>query len=192
MVETALLMPILVTLFLAVMQLISYLQAATATQYAAFAAARAYQVYGKKTLGEMNYRRIREAPYTNRLQTIAEAAAEKVIFESLLWEHQNVVVGRGEQLPLPTETLDRYYRDGVDTLHDGRGTDATEGAVRVNFQALQGVEVTYCMPVIVPALDSLFRLVKKTYGCKKTRSGRRYEGIAIRKVANFGREPTEL
>src|SRR5262249_30496837 len=154
MLEIGMLLPTLFLLFLAIVMLVSYLQASTATQYAAFAAARAYQVYGDRALRSIDYRRLREPPYTNSEQTIAEAAAEKVIFESLLWEHKNIVVDGGP------ESLDRYYRDGIDLSRDGVNREPSEGSVRVNILTNSGVEVTYCMPILFPGLNTLFSLVK--------------------------------
>src|SRR5258706_6838973 len=92
MLELGMLCPILVALFLAIVQIVIYLQSSTATQYAAFMAARAYQVYCDKALGEIGYDHVREHPYTNRDQTIADAAAEKVIFDRLLWAHRRISV----------------------------------------------------------------------------------------------------
>ncbi len=185
-VEFSLLLPLLVTVLLAIVQVVIYLQSSTATQYAAFAAARAYQVYGDRTLGEIQYKNLRESPYTNREQPIAEAAAEKVIFESLLWEHPRI---RAEG-SYPTTT--RTYEDGIDLARDGVSSDRTQGAVRVNMRTGLGVEVTYCMPIVFPMVDILFSAAKKEYPCKNSRMSHHYSGVAIVQKAQFGREPTEL
>jgi len=188
MLELGMLFPILVALFLAILQIVIYLQSSTATQYAAFMAARAYQVYGDRTLGNIDYEHLRESPYTNREQTIAEAAAEKVIFESLLWEHRNIKVGTG---PESGEGffLDRYYHDGNDLLRNGTNATQSQGTVRVNLVDGQGAEVIYCMPIVFPSIDRLFTSAKKEWECENNRLGKGYKGIAISKSAQFGPEP---
>ena len=88
--------------------------------------------------------------------------------------------------------MDRYYNDGIDLGRDGVWHDQSQGTVRVNLLTNQGAQVTYCMPILFPGVDSLFALVKKEYPCHDSRIGRSYSGIAIVKKATFGREPTEL
>jgi len=194
-IELALLTPILMILFLGIVQLIIYIQGSTATQYAAFAAARAFQVYGDRKLKDIGYKRVRELPFTNQGQTIAEAAAEKIIFESLLWEHKRITV-EGNEL-----SLDRYYQDGIHHQYNGVSSVTNEGAVQVNLLGCPGVnnctlglgvEVTYCLPIVFPGLDVLFGSSKKNWPCKGRRLGQDYSGIAVIHTAKLGREPTEL
>ncbi|HLG18207.1 MAG TPA: TadE family protein [Bdellovibrionota bacterium] len=186
--EVGMLVPILFLLFLGLVQIVIYLQSKTATQYAAFTAARAYQVYGDRTLKSVDYPHVREAPYTNDGQTIAEAAAEKVIFESLMWEHQNIDVAAGSKKG-GEPSLDRYYRDGNDLLKDGVSTVGSEGIVRVNLRTGLGAQVLYCLPIVFPGTEIFAGLAKKKYPCTVSRFGRHYSGIAIEEEALFGREP---
>ncbi|MFH1017571.1 MAG: TadE/TadG family type IV pilus assembly protein, partial [Pseudomonadota bacterium] len=181
--EFSLLTPLLFLLFLSLTQLVIYLQSSTATQYAAFTAARAYQVYGQRTLESIAYPRVRGLPYTAGEQTIAEAAAEKVIFESLMWEHKNIDV-QGD-----ASSLDRYYRDGIDASVNSASSSPSEGAVRINFLKGQGARITYCLPIIAPGINALFSLVREKYPCRNSRTLRHYDGIAITEEAKFGVEP---
>lgn len=192
--ELALLFPIIFGLFLGFVQVVIYMQSRTATQYAAFAAARAFQVYGDRILGSIHYPRVREVPYTNDSQAIAEAAAEKIIFESLLWEHRKI------ESPSQALSLQRYYSDGPQAAYDGGGA-LNEGIVKVNFLGCTGaggcdngtgVEVTYCLPIVFPGIDFLFTTVKKENPCHVNSAGRSYSGIGITYRVEFGREPVEL
>jgi Flp pilus assembly protein TadG len=79
--ELALLLPVLFLMFFGAVQIIIFLQSSTMTQYASFVSARAFQVYGDRNLKSINYYKVASLPYTNDGQTIAEAAAESVIFE---------------------------------------------------------------------------------------------------------------
>jgi hypothetical protein len=182
--ELSLLVPILFLLFLSLTQIVIYLQSSTATQYAAFAAARAYQVYGQRTLESINYPRVRSLPYTTGEQTIAEAVAEKIIFEGLMWEHQKSIDVQGG-----ASSLDRYYKDGIDTSVDSTSTQQNEGAVRINFLKGRGAQITYCMPIMAPGIAKIFSLVKEKYPCKNSGAGRNYDGVAITQQALFGVEP---
>ena len=192
-VELALLTPILFVLFLALVQIIIYLQASTVTQYAAFISARAFQVYGDRKLKDIEYRRVRELPFTHKDQTIVEAAAEKIIFESLLWEQKRIKVDGNE------DSLDRYYEDGIQHQYDGTGAYTNEGSVQVNLLGCssstsqcaegQGVEVSYCLPIVFPGVSILFESSKKQWPCKGGRFGKDYSGLAITRKATFGREP---
>jgi hypothetical protein len=186
--ELSLLVPILFLLFLSLTQIVIYLQSSTATQYAAFAAARAYQVYGQRTLSSINYKHVRSLPYTTGEQTIAEAVAEKIIFEGLMWEHKNIDVN-GSKI-----SFDRTYKDGIDSSVDSVSMERSEGAVRINFLKGQGAQITYCMPILAPIqmftmLSNVFRGVKDEYPCKNSRTGRGYDGVAITQEARFGVEP---
>lgn len=193
--ELALLTPVLVLFSLGLVQLIIYLQSSTVTEYAAFAAARAFQVYGDRRLHEIDYPHVRELPFTNQDQTISEAAAEKVIFESLLWEHPNVVVDGGRF------SLKRYYEDGIHHFYDDIGSSTSEGAIHVNFIGCKGghgcpdgsggVEVIYCLPMVFPGVDVLFSSVKKKWPCKVTSFGKEYSGVAISKAESLGRMTME-
>jgi len=184
-VEFGLLVPVLFTLFLAIVQITIYIQSSIATQYAAFLAARSYQVYGTKKLGEIGYKRVESEPYTNSDQTIIEAAAEKSIFESLLWENRKIKITKEPGI------MDRVYLDGNDLSKDGVSESATEGNVRVN--ALHdGVHVTYCAPIFAPGLSNLFSLASQTYPCKTTRGGFGKAGLAVIRTAKFGLEPEVL
>ncbi len=195
MLELALLLPILITVFLSFVQIIIFLHSSTVTQYAASVAARAYQVYGSRTLESIDYRHVRGAPYTNKGQAIAEAAAEKVIFESLMWEQSKISLNSGVGSANAGISLDRVYKDGNDLGVDGGGTSGTDGVVRVNLitnrpEFEQGVQVTYCMPIVFPGLDALFSTVKERWPCHVQTLGSRYSGVAIVREAYFGREPS--
>lgn len=195
MLELALLLPIIVTIFLSFVQIIIYLQSSTVTQYAASAAARAYQVYGARTLETIHYRRTRGAPFTNSQQTIVEAAAEKIIFESLLWERRKISLDSGVASANAAISLHRVYKDGNDLSINGGSDASSDGVVRVNLITNrspfeQGVRVTYCMPIVFPGLDTLFSLVKEKYPCHVHTLGSNYSGVAILREAYFGREPS--
>ena len=181
-VEFGLLVPILFTLFLAIVQIILLVQSSIATQYAAFLSARAYQVYGTKKLGEIGYKHLRAEPYTNSDQTIVEAAAEKMIFESLAWENGKIhLIGE-------SKNMDRVYLDGNDLARNGVHEAPTDGTVRVNALP-DGVAVTYCLPLFAPGLSKIFSLAIKKYPCKNTRTGFGGVGLAVVRTAQFGLEP---
>lgn len=181
--ELALLVPLLFLVFLAAVQVVIYLQSSTATQYAAFLAARAYQVHGSKTLSDIDYPHLSQSPKTNATQTISEAAAEKIIFESLLWEHKRISVA-GDH-----DSDDRTYADGNDISLNGQQQETSQGAVRINIREGLGTDVTYCMPIHFPGADALFAATKEKYPCRTSRSGRTYNGVAITQRAAFGLEP---
>lgn len=184
--------PLLFIAFAGIVQLIIFLQSIIVTNYAAFAAGRAFHVYGNKKLSSIDYPHLREQPYTNKDQTISEAAAEKVIFESLLWENQRISMGGDYR------SNDRYYQDGNQEQYDGQGISNTTGAVQVNFNGCQddpdcktgiSLEVLYCMPVIFPGAELLFGSSKKKWPCKVNSFGKSYDGIGISKTSFFKREP---
>lgn len=185
--ELAMLVPLLAILFGSIVQIVVYLQASTAAQYGAFVAARAYQVYGDRTLESIGYKRVGNShEETNKEQTIAEAAAEKVIFESLLWENKNIRVEGGPA------SLDRYYKDGNDLIRNGVSSSSNnEGHVQVNLREGQGADVTYCTPLLFPGIKTLFKLAQSNWPCTIRRLGNDVGGIAIKRKATFGREPLE-
>lgn len=192
--ELSLLVPILFVFCLGLVQLIIYLQSSTVTQYAGFVAARSFQVYGDATLKDIHYRRTRALPYTNPDQTIAEAAAEKVIFESLLWEQRRIAVD-GDR-----HSLDRYYEDGNHALYRGVKNFSNPGTVHVDFKACDkgsgcpngsGVEVYYCLPIVFPGVNKLFESSKKKWPCTGSSLGREYKGIAISAFTPLKRERLE-
>lgn len=190
--ELALLLPILFCLFFGAVQVIIYLQSATMTQYASYVAARSFQVYGNRNLGSINYRKVASAPFTNESQTIAEAAAETVMFESLMWEQRRIKVL--DQV----NYLNRVYEDGNNELQGGQFAQTSTGVVQVKFvcdssscDSGAGVEVQYCMPIAFPGISYLFEAVKGEDPCKVTQDGRTYSGVAISHATYFGREPTE-
>ena len=92
--ELALLLPILFLMFFGFVQVVIFLQSSTMTQYASFIAARSFQVYGDRNLKSINYYKVTSPPYTNEGQAIAEAAAESVMFESLMWEQRQCIMHR--------------------------------------------------------------------------------------------------
>lgn len=191
--ELALLLPILFTLFFGAVQIIIWLQSSTMTQYGSFMAARAFQVYGDRTLKSIGYRKVDAMPYTNENQTIAEAAAESVMFESLMWEHKRIKVLD------KVNYVNRVYEDGNNTTSNGSFAQTSTGVVQVNFKCPgaggcntgEGVELQYCMPILFPGADYLFEMVKKDNPCKVTQNGRTYTGVAITHETDFGREPIE-
>jgi hypothetical protein len=191
--ELALLLPVLFLMFFGAVQIIIFLQSSTMTQYASFVSARAFQVYGDRNLKSINYYKVASLPYTNDGQTIAEAAAESVIFESLMWEQRRVKVL--DQV----NYLNRVYEDGNNTTHSGGFSQSSTGVVQVNFLCPSasgcdqgsGVEVQYCMPIVFPGADYLFEAVKKDNPCMVTQNGRTYSGVAISSKTSFGREPVE-
>lgn len=196
------LLPILVGLFLGLVQVIIYMQSRTAVQYAAFAAARAFQVYGDRDLESIDYKRIGTNPHTNAGQSIAEAAAEKIIFESLLWEHERIsYMNQGSPTQGDLYVLSRLYDDGTHSRYDAQSSAANNGVVEVNFQGCSGaghcdegsgVEVFYCLPIVFPGVDFLFGLSKEEYPCQAGAGKRSYDGIAIRYSVPLEREPTAI
>ncbi|MCB1196848.1 MAG: TadE/TadG family type IV pilus assembly protein [Bdellovibrionota bacterium] len=191
--ELALLFPLLFLLFFGGIQIIIYIQSATAVQYAAFSSARAFQVYGDRKLADIGYRKIASHPKTNADQTIAEAAAEMVIFESLMWEQSRI----DQRSSL--DIFNRVYEDGNDLSYNRGASYASGGAVKVNLHCAhpggcengEGVTVTYCMPFVFPGVDLFFAAREKEYPCKVQRFGRSYNGVALSKSIFLGREPLE-
>jgi len=190
--ELALLLPILFLMFFGAVQIIIFLQSSTMTQYASFVSARAFQVYGDRNLNSINYYKVASPPYTNPGQSIAEAAAEAVLFESLMWEQRRVKVLNNANY------LIRVYEDGNNTGYGDGFSEQSTGVVHVNFlcgsnscDSGSGVEVRYCMPIAFPGIDNFFEAVKGESPCTVTQGGRTYSGIAISQRTEFGREPTE-
>jgi hypothetical protein len=191
--ELALLLPILFLMFFGAVQIIIFLQSSTMTQYGSFVAARAFQVYGDRNLKSINYYKVASPPYTNEGQAIAEAAAEAVVFESLMWEQRRVKVLSEENYLL------RVYEDGNNTSFNSGFSQRSTGVVSVNFlcgssngcDSGTGVEVQYCMPIAFPGIDNFFSAVKAESPCTVTQGGRTYSGIVISQKTEFGREPVE-
>ena len=190
--ELALLLPALAALFFGAVQVVIFLQSSTMTQYASFVSARAFQVYGDRTLEEINYQKLASAPFTNKDQTIAEAAAEAVIFESLLWEQRRIDVQD------TINFLNRVYEDGNNVTYSGFPVENTPGVVQVNFRCSSagcedgtGVDVSYCMPIVFPGIEFFFEAVKEESPCETIQAGRSYSGVMITKRTEFGREPVE-
>ena len=191
-VEFALLMPIIFLLFLAFTEVIIFFQSASVTELAAFSAARSFQVYGDRDLASINYSNNQSAPYTHDQQSIAEASAEKIIFESLMWEHAKIKLDAPEIL-----SNERSYYDGIHAQYDGSSLSSTDGSVGINFIGCRGqdcaqgtgVKVYYCLPIIFPGAKILFSGALKQYPCKGQGIGRTYQGIAIQRQAYLGREP---
>lgn len=192
-VEFALLVPLLFAAFAAIVQFVIYLQSSIVTNYASFAAARAFAVYGDRNLASIAYPYLRSEPFTNAQQTVAEAAAEKVVFESLLWEQRRLKVYGGQG------SSERYYEDGNQAQYDGAGYANSAGAVQVNFIGCGGescetgtaVEVVYCMPIVFPGAKLFFSGAAREWPCKVSAFGRSYDGVAIAKKSYFPREPLE-
>lgn len=191
--EFALVFPLIVLTFLAFVELIIFIQSSIVTELAAFQAARSFQVYGDRRLSEINYPHLRAAPFTNGQQTIAEATAERVIIESLMWEHVPKLEVEGDAL-----STQRYYKDGNDLSYDTPNAASSSGSVQVNLlgcrggncDGASGLEVTYCAPIVFPGAAILFAQAKENYPCKGlARQGKQYAGIAITRRALLGREP---
>jgi hypothetical protein len=191
--ELALLLPVLFLLFFGAVQVIIFLQSSTMVQYGSFVAARAFQVYGDRNLKSIGYTKLSSYPYTNENQTIAEAAAESVIFESLMWEQRRVkVLDR-------MNYLNRVYEDGNNDIHGGSFSESSTGVVQANLlcgsssgcDSGTGVEIQYCMPIVFPGVSSFFEAVRGEDPCKVTQNGRTYSGIAISQTTEFGREPVQ-
>ncbi len=195
--EMALLMPFVFLFLLFALQIAFIVVSHQLTQYAAYMAARSYLVYGPATLQTIDY------PYTaaklgsgggaglltRGSQSVAEATAEKILFESLPWEHHRITV---------TDENDWYmrrlYADGI----DGGGASLNRGAVRVQFGTdpvlhnVPGVELTYCMPVLFTGLDRFFSLWQSPNPCEQIRSiglEKPARGIPIQYAYYLGREP---
>ncbi len=191
--ELALLLPILFLMFFGAVQVIIFLQSSTMTQYASFVAARSFQVYGDRNLKSIHYPKVSSPPYTNEGQTIAEASAEAVIFESLMWEHRRIKVLNNANY------LERVYEDGNNISYNSKPSEQSSGVVHVNFlcgssngcDMGSGVEVQYCMPIVFPGVDYLFEAIKSKSPCTVTQNGRTYSGVAISQKTEFGREPVE-
>lgn len=197
--ETALMIPVVFLFLIYAVQLGLYLVSHQVVQYAAYMAARSYLVYGRKTLGDIRY------PYTasavggmssgglktNDRQSVAEATAEKIIFESLPWEHARIdVVNKNDWY------MQRVYIDGVD---EGRSA-SQNGAVRVDFNTnpaifnLPGVKVTYCMPALFPfpTFEGFFSKWGDDNPCTDMRPFKGFKtkvAIPVRYSYYLGREP---
>ena len=193
-VEFALLVPISFGLFLSFIQLIIYLLSLISVEYAAFSAARSFRVYGDRTLGEIRTVNLRSEPYTNGNQVIAEAAAEKILFESLLWENKKIQAGN------PDSPFGRTYSDGNQHFYQGSNVQSSSGNVYVEFIGCQkgancasgtGVKVHYCLPIIFPSIDKVFSGVKESWPCTGKALGREFSGIAISKRIDLGRTRQE-
>lgn len=191
--EFALLLPVLFTMFVGSIQILVYIQSSVATQYAAFISARSFQVHGDRTLGDIGYRKVASSPKTNNQQTIAEAAAEMVIFESLMWEQSRIDVRSS------VDRLDRVYEDGNDMVYSGFQSQSSGGAVKVSLHCSnqngcengQGVTVSYCAPIVFPGARLLYAQAKREYPCTVSRAGRSYDGLMMSKTILMGREPME-
>lgn len=198
--ETALLLPFMVLFILYAMQIAFVFVSHQIAQYAAFMAARSYQVYGAKTLDAIQYRYTASrlgvgnagGLMTDGTQTIAEAAAEKIIFESLPWEHERITVVNDEDW-----YMERVYEDGPD-----ENTSVNGGGVRVDFVTdpvtgkLPGVKLTYCMPVLFPGLTQFFNGWESPNPCANLRArGDRSSltatltSVPIQQTFFLGREP---
>lgn len=193
-VELALLTPVLFICFSGIVQLIIFLQSMIVANYASFAAGRAFHVYGDRTLESISYPYAGNDPYTDPKQTIAEAAAEKVMFESLLWEQSRI------QVSGDARSQKRIYRDGAQALYDGARSSNQLGAVQINYKGCAGskecergteTEVLYCMPIVFLGADYLFSSAKKDWPCEVTAFGNTYKGIGIARSSFFRREPLE-
>ncbi|MCB0326636.1 MAG: pilus assembly protein [Bdellovibrionales bacterium] len=191
-IELALLLPILLLCFLGLVQVIVFMQSSTATQYAAFMASRSFQVYGDRALKEIAYRKVQSYPYTHTDQHIVEASAEKRIFESLSWEQRRISQLDGQDF------LQRVYLDGDDISYNHSQANTSAGAVRINYLGCtqgstcdnaQGVETTYCAPIVFPGISFLFALSTQKDPCKVQQLGLSYSGLAITKGVSLGREP---
>lgn len=191
-VELALLVPVLFICFSGLIQLVIYLQSLVVVNYAAFAAGRAFHVYGDRPLESISYPHVRNEPWTHSQQTIAEAAAEKVIFESLLWEQRRIEVDGDHR------SMRRYYEDGEQTLYDGSRSDSSFGAVQINFKGCQRqagcpqgteVEILYCMPIVFLGADMLFSRALKEWPCQVSAFGKSYRGVGLVRSSFFKREP---
>jgi hypothetical protein len=160
------------------------------TQYAAFMAARSFQVYGQKTLGTIAFPYTAEKlsvgsggkMLTHNRQTAAEAVAERIIFESLPWEYHRIQVADQR-----ANYLARLYEDGADTI---KGVNPQ--AVQIDFAEhpseprLRGVNITYCMPLIVPGL-ALFSEADNHGPCPQQSDA--LPTMAIEQAFYLGREP---
>ncbi|MCB0271833.1 MAG: pilus assembly protein [Bdellovibrionales bacterium] len=191
--ELALLLPVLFVLFFGSIQILIYIQSSTALQYAAFVSARSFQVYGDRKLGEIGYRKTSNHPKTNPEQTIAEASAEMVIFESLMWEQTRI------ERRSALDIFDRVYEDGNDLTYNASSSENSGGAVRVNLHCSDpggcengsGVTVTYCAPFVFPGTEILFSLKQKEAPCRVERFGKSYQALGLSKTVLLGREPVE-
>ena len=198
--EVALLLPFIFILLLFCFQVAFILVGYNITQYAAFMAARSHMVYGQARLGEITY------PYTasslgvgsngglltDSQQSIAEAVAEKIIFETLPWEHHRITVANEADW-----YMERLYSDGID-----EGTTVNRGSVRIEFgthpylpSGFPGVRVTYCMPSLFPAIDKFVTALGPENELKSCRVSRSESGsgeppgIPISYGYYLGREP---
>jgi|GEM_PF-5751402 len=193
-VELALLLPILFTLFFACVQVVVYIQSSAAVQYGGHVAARAFQVYGDQTLDAIDYRKVSStSPETNSRQSIAEAAAEMAIFESLMWEQSRI------KRDSSIDVMDRTYLDGNDLSYSDAPSTTSGGAVKVGLMCRnaggceggQGVVVTYCAPFVLPGASILWDMAQKDYPCRATGTDKRYNGLALSYKVAYGRVPLE-
>ena len=161
MVETAMILPWLFLIIFGITELTLYLYARNVVHYAAFMAARSFMVHGHKNLGAIDY------PY-NKEKEIIKATAEKIIFESLPWEHKRI------QSKDPKNPVDRYYTD----------QDGEFGAVRVKASSANGMaemQVIYCLPVLF-SLEKYFipeDLVSVCSNITASDGVKQYNGIPI-------------
>jgi hypothetical protein len=130
-VELSMLLPILFVIILGVTELSLYLFTSNVVHYAAFMAARSYIVNKDKSLEDIGYPNGGGAWKSHRLY---EAAAKRIIFESLPWEHRRIISHETDN------PIKRSYNDPT----------GESGAVRVNMKSEDGIataEILYCMPV---------------------------------------------
>lgn len=131
MVETAMLLPWLFIFLFGITELTLYLYSSNVVHYAAFMAARSYVVHGDKTVSDIKY------PYGSasfKSKTVSEATAEKIIFESLPWEHKRI------NSPNDSSLIGRSYFDAPDDI----------GAVKLTMESIDGkaqAKLIYCLPI---------------------------------------------
>lgn len=135
---------LLLLVSLGLVQLIIFLTSFHVLRYASFMAARSYQVYGKTTLQEIGYPAAGDpaSRVTPSTQTVAEAAAERILAESLLWE--------GWRVKGP-----RQIEDGIDDGGARREGIASSGSYRIDFLDPRGVTVAYCVPTLYQMIPAL-------------------------------------
>jgi len=158
-------LPWLFIIILGISEITFYLLSRNVVHYAAFMAARSALVNQEKTLSEINF------PFGDdsfKSKKIAEATAEKIIFESLPWENKRIKVQNSEN------PLSRSYFDNTDE----------NGAVRLKLATNDGkieAEVLYCFPIHFN-LQTLFLSAKYKTFCSSVTSSdgtSTYSGIPI-------------
>ncbi len=137
--EYVLSLTLLVIILLSIIEVTLILVSYNTVRYAAFMAARSKAVYGTKTLSYLrrgiSTNNVVERDSTSPNQTIAEAAAERIIAESLPWESWRV-------------TDNGTIIDGIDdNLSTVAGSSYGRGGIRIKFIPT-GVEIEYCFPII--------------------------------------------